>query len=150
MLKESMDFFKQLFVWWRGQTLGTRIWTMLFGKRVGIDEVGNIYYRHRQRETRRWVIYKGIIDASKIPAEWHAWLHNMVRMPPISAQKNGAQEKSGQEKTERAWFKPHLPNFTGTQKAYRRKPPARVDENLGIMEYEAWQPNTIKEQTHEG
>ena len=34
----------QIFTWWNGQTLGTRFFTWRFGKRVGEDEFGNVYY----------------------------------------------------------------------------------------------------------
>ena len=59
-----LTFFKQIFVWWNQQTLGTRIQTILFGKFVGKDSFGNKYYENKSG--KRWVIYKGEIDATKI------------------------------------------------------------------------------------
>ena len=125
-----MDFIRQLFCWWRGQTFGTRLFTLVLGKKMGTDDAGNIYYRHRQLESRRWVIYNGTIEASKIPPEWHAWLHNMVRTPP--------RADAGQDAL--SWFKPHLANLTGTPKAYKRNPPPSSNKQETNLEYEAWQP----------
>ena len=66
--------FKEIFTWWYQQTLGTRIHTILFGKLVGQDNFGNKYYQ--AKSGRRWVIYKGEVEASKIPNEWYSWMHH--------------------------------------------------------------------------
>ena len=42
-----LTFFKQIFTWWNHQTLGTRIYTALFGKYKGIDYFGNKYYQNK-------------------------------------------------------------------------------------------------------
>ena len=52
-----LTFFKQIFVWWNQQTLGTRIYTLLNGKFVGKDEFGNKYYENKKKN-KRWIIYK--------------------------------------------------------------------------------------------
>ena len=57
-----LTFFKQLFVWWNQQTLGTRIETLMLGKLKGKDSLGNKYYENKSG--KRWVIYNGEIDAS--------------------------------------------------------------------------------------
>ena len=31
---------------------------------------------------RRWVIYKGYADASRVPSDWHGWLHHTFDTPP--------------------------------------------------------------------
>lgn len=90
-------------------SLGTWLYTKFHGQKVGQDDYGNVYY-NRPKSLRagireeRWVIYKGEPEASKVPAEWHAWLHHTTDAP-ISA-------------PTRAWEKPHLPNLTGTDQAY--------------------------------
>ena len=61
-----LTFFKQIFVWWNQQTLGTRIQTILFGKFVGKDSFGNKYYENKIG--KRWVVYKDRVESSKIPA----------------------------------------------------------------------------------
>ena len=125
-----MNFIRQLFIWWRGQTLATRLMTFFTGRRAGRDEAGNVYYHHRTLSTKRWVIYRGIVDASKVPAEWHAWLHNMRRNAPRA---DAAAE-------DRAWFRPHRANMTGTKMALTRRPHLPEDEAQAVIEYEAWKP----------
>jgi NADH:ubiquinone oxidoreductase subunit len=119
--------------------IGTRIFTWLRGERVGTDADGNGYYREKGgvrrnvgglgRE-RRWVIYRGETEASKVPPEWNAWLHHTVTAPPSDTAPR------------RAWLKKHLPNQTGTPAAYRprghefrgaKRAPATGD-------YEPWRP----------
>ena len=100
-----LTFFKQLFIWWNQQTLGTRLQTLFFGKYVGEDSFGNKYYKNKN--DKRWIIYKDEIDASKIPNEWYSWMHYM----------NNKIETNYKFKKYK-WQKPHLPNQTGTDKAY--------------------------------
>ncbi|MSO85077.1 MAG: NADH:ubiquinone oxidoreductase subunit NDUFA12 [Rhodospirillales bacterium] len=116
-------------------TLGTLIYTLFRGERIGTDEFGNRYYRARRARRhgreRRWVIYRGDAEASKVPSEWHAWLHHTVDAPLTQ---HAAEGKS--------WQKSHLPNLTGTAAAYRpgghefqggRRQPTTAD-------YEPWRP----------
>lgn len=80
---------------------------------VGRDKAGNKYYRAKPRRgykhERRWVIYKGVPEASAIPPEWHGWMHHQTDIVPDS--ETGAFR--------RPWQKPHRPNPTGTRAAYR-------------------------------
>lgn len=123
-------------------SLGTRLFTWLNGELVGSDAFGNRYYRDKRRRNlvkgggffsreRRWVIYKGAADASKVPAEWHGWLHHTVdTVPPADAAAH-----------RRPWQKEHRPNLTGTAQAYR---PPGATPGLGrpkaTGDYEAWVP----------
>ena len=100
-----LTFLKKIFTWWNRDTIGTRIKTIFFGKFVGVDEFGNKYYQNKKG--KRWVIYSGEIDASKIPIEWYSWMHFMS---------NKIEEKHQLEKFD--WQKPHKPNLTGTESAY--------------------------------
>ncbi len=124
-----------------GINLGTRIFTWLRGEEIGQDSAGNRYYREKGggkvhpdslRRERRWVIYEGEVEASRVPPEWHGWLHHTMADPP-------------DPKTTRrhAWQQPHEPNFTGTAKAYR--PPgstlASGRRSKATGDYEAWQPD---------
>ena len=96
---------KQIFTWWNSQTLGTFLYTIFFGKLVGRDEFGNKYYQNRKG--KRWVIYKGEINASKITSDWFSWIHHTVNTIPT------------EKKMEKySWQKPHRPNLTGTDSAY--------------------------------
>ncbi|CAH2604711.1 NADH:ubiquinone oxidoreductase 17.2 kD subunit [Rhodovastum atsumiense] len=117
-------------------TIGTRIFTLLKGRQVGTDASGNVYYEERRvrtgRRTRRWVLYRGgPVDASRVPPEWHAWLHYTTDAPlPVQ--------------NRRPWQKPHLANLTGTAGSYR---PAGHDYMGGQRaratgDYEAWTPGT--------
>jgi NADH:ubiquinone oxidoreductase subunit len=124
------EFFLQFFTWWNGQTLGTRFFTWRKGEFVGEDEYGNLYYRERGG-ARRWVIYNGEAEASRIPASWHGWMHQRTDVPPT--------EESYKP---REWEKPHLPNLTGTPAAYKPKgsilTPEKRPEVTG--DYEPWSP----------
>lgn len=114
-------------------TIGTRLYTWLKGERVGEDAFGNRYYRERgaRARPRRWVMYKGMPEASKVPPEWHAWLHWIVDTPPTETTAKP-----------RPWQKPHLPNLTGTVHAY--SPPgdmAKGDRPEGMpAPYQPWRP----------
>ena len=57
--------FLRLLTWWNSQTLGTQIFTMRRGIKVGSDEQGNIYY-HNGSDKRRWVIYNGYIEGNEL------------------------------------------------------------------------------------
>jgi NADH:ubiquinone oxidoreductase subunit len=114
-------------------TLGTRLKTWLSGELVGEDRFGNRYYRGRPRRgysrDQRWVVYRGMDEASKVPPEWHAWLHHMTDSPL-------------DEKTRWPWQKEHVPNLTGTRAAYR--PPGSAlsggQRPRAVGDYEPWTP----------
>ena len=68
------QFILKLFTWWNTQTFGTQVWTWLYGEFVGEDEQGNRYYRTKGGAIdpslgfeRRWVIYNGYAEASRVP-----------------------------------------------------------------------------------
>ena len=68
-----LTLFKKIFIWWNQETLGTKLKTIFSGKFVGSDSLGNKYYQNKKG--KRWVIYNGEIDASKITDEWYSWMH---------------------------------------------------------------------------
>ena len=114
-------------------SLGTIIYTWFYGNLVGKDEFGNKYYSNLKdfsdRNARRWVIFNGIIEATKIPPHWHAWLHKSIDSPPINY------------KHKYVWQKDHEPNFTGTIDAYHPKKHSMSSKpNLDKKEYERWNP----------
>ena len=118
-------------------TFQINIFTMFKGEKVGTDMDGNVYYRGRPqkgsyRRERRWVIYNGPAEASRIPPEWHGWLHHQTDLFPDL--KNGHYRQN--------WQKPHKENMTGTSAAYmpkghrsgsRERAPATGD-------YQSWTP----------
>ncbi|QGR02212.1 NADH:ubiquinone oxidoreductase [Ehrlichia ruminantium] len=69
---------------------------------VGKDILGNRYYNSLTKTgEKRWVIYNGKADPTKVPALWHIWLHYTDNQLPISQTQNS-----------------HMPNLTGTKYAY--------------------------------
>ncbi|WP_152047881.1 NADH:ubiquinone oxidoreductase subunit NDUFA12 [Aureimonas psammosilenae] len=119
-----------IFTWWNGSTVGTNFYTRRFGKKVGEDERGNVYYQTADGK-RRWVIYNGPAEASAIPAGWHGWMHHRTDVAP-----------SQQDYKAKAWEKPHIENLTGTPKAYRPKGSLLKQTKRPRVtgDYDAWQP----------
>ena len=66
-----MGIFTELFAWWTGNTIGTRLYTWRKGERVGEDGLGNVYYRERDGD-RRWVVYRSLAEPSQIPPDVRA------------------------------------------------------------------------------
>ena len=131
-----MQFLKQFFTWWNGQTLNTRYYTWRNGEAVGQDEFGNRYYRAKSAipdsiPERRWVIFNGYSEASAIPPGWHGWMHHRVDTLPAA-----------DNYIPREWQKPHQPNATGTADAYR--PPGSIvgagRPAVPAADYKAWKP----------
>jgi NADH:ubiquinone oxidoreductase subunit len=114
--------------WWHSQTLGTQLFTWRRGVLVGEDEAGNRFYETRDGR-RRWVIFNGEAEASRVGPEWHGWLHRTWEDPPTKA-----------PLTRRAWEKPHRPNLTGTDAAYAPAGSIRRAEPAPRSDYEAWTP----------
>lgn len=123
-----MEFLKRLVTWWNGQTLGTQLFTARRGIKVGEDDQGNIYYETRDGK-RRWVIYNGEAEASRVSPEWHGWLHHTWNDPPT---KTPLKHK--------VWEKPHQENLTGTLAAYAPPGSIRRPAPVARADYEAWQP----------
>ncbi|TVV73705.1 NADH:ubiquinone oxidoreductase subunit NDUFA12 [Sphingomonas solaris] len=132
-----MGLLKNIFTWWDGATIGTSLFSRRNGREVGRDAAGNLYFEAKKEENgfrRRWVMYNGANDASRVPPEWHGWLHNTVDALPDQSLPPA-----------RVWEKPALPNQTGTATAYR---PAGALEKGGRRaaatgDYEAWSPDAL-------
>jgi NADH:ubiquinone oxidoreductase subunit len=121
---------KNFFTWWEGATVGTALFSWRNGVKVGSDALGNTYFQSKNGE-KRWVIYKGSNDASRIPPDWYSWMHRQIdgtpdeALPPV-----------------RKFEKPATGNRTGTAEAYR---PSGALERGGQRaaasgDYEAWTP----------
>ena len=110
-----------------------KIYCLIFAKKVGQDQYGNIYYKKKNltpknnfRE-RRFVVYNGMVEASKVPQEWNAWIHHMTEeIPKIEPKKQ-------------SWIKDHSPNLTGTPYSYEYK----LDESISKKHEKnsIWKPN---------
>ncbi len=114
--------------------LGYKTWR--FGEKVGTDAEGNRYYRDRRsagtKLERRWVAFNGgESEASRVPPEWHAWLHHQIKEPPADS-----------NPLRRPWQKEHAPNLTGTSGAYL--PPGHLlrggERARATGDYEPWTP----------
>lgn len=119
-------------------TIGTWLHTKFNGHLVGKDGFGNRYFISRKRSAsgnkKRWVMYNGMPEPSKVPPMWHAWLHYMTDTLPM------------QDNTPTySWQKEHVPNLTGTRHAYRPKGDLAT---LGVRDastsdYVAWTPEEL-------
>lgn len=87
---------------------------------VGEDELGNRYYIRRDK---RYVVYGGCPDATKISPLWHLWLHYASDAPS--------------ELLRCSWQKLRKPNLTGTSMAYF---PSFVKKSKNDSLYEKWVP----------
>ncbi|WP_375648360.1 NADH:ubiquinone oxidoreductase subunit NDUFA12 [Bartonella sp. MU70NMGDW] len=127
-------FFKQIFTWWNGNTIGMRFFTWRKGKRIGEDQFGNIYYEgglHKDGYPHRWVIYKDYSEASTIPPGWHGWIHHRCDSPPTQEDYHPYE-----------WEKPHVANMTGTSESYRPKGAITSSGECSCVheDYDAWSP----------
>ena len=90
-------------------------------KFVGKDDFGNKYYQ--TKKGKRFVIYNGEVDASKIPNEWYSWMHFT---------KNKIENIHDLKKFD--WQKPHQSNMTGSNQAYSPKD----NTNALKKKYKSW------------
>ena len=127
----------KIFTWWNGATVGTLFTVKRRGRAVGQDAFGNRYFESRDNKSydgrkRRWVLYNGYADASKVPPEWFGWLHYSVDQPPAET-----------DPAPRPWMKAHVPNLTGTPFAWRpRGSIARGGARpKATGDYQAWRPD---------
>lgn len=114
--------------WWTGPTLNLQLFTWRKGVKVGEDDAGNIFYRNRDG-SRRWVMYNGEPEASRVSPEWHGWLHRTWDEPPTKA-----------PLLHKPWEKPHVENLTGTPLAYAPAGSIRRRDPKDRSDYQAWKP----------
>jgi NADH:ubiquinone oxidoreductase subunit len=126
---------KTIFTWWNGATLGTLFDIGRRATLVGEDQYGNKYYQENKASLegrpRRYVTYNGYAEPSRVPADWHGWLHHTFERPPTE-----------EPFILKPWEKEHRPNMTGTRFAYRPKG-SLAGPGAGKAlpaSYEAWSP----------
>ena len=120
-----MSFLKQIFTWWHRQTFGTFVYTLIFGRFVGEDEFGNKYYSD-SKEKKRWVIYKKRVESTKIPPNWHSWIHFQTKNKP------------NLKRQLFSWQKQHEENLTGTKRAHKPDGSMLNNEKKDMKKYETW------------
>lgn len=123
-----MNLILRLLTWWNGATIATQVYTSRHGVKVGQDAEGNIFYRSKDGK-RRWVIYNGEMEASRISPDWHGWLHFTFDAPPTE-----------RPLPHKAWEKPHVENLTGSDAAYAPPGSIRRAAPAARSDYEAWAP----------
>jgi NADH:ubiquinone oxidoreductase subunit len=124
-----MGILSKIFTWWDGATIGTSLQIWRQGNKLGSDSLGNVYYG--SKSGRRWVVYDGANDPSRLPPEWYAWLHHQLDDVPDQALPPPPK-----------FLKAPTGNLTGTPQAYR---PSGAMERGGVRQaasgdYEAWTP----------
>jgi len=119
-----INFLKSIFTWWSSQTVGTFLFTTFFGSLVGKDEFGNKYYKNKN-DSKRWVIYNGEVESSRIPPEWHLWIHKLSNSTPDKI-----------NFVNHSWIKNHHENYTGSDMAYSPLKKSKVKEET----YKKWHP----------
>jgi NADH:ubiquinone oxidoreductase subunit len=133
-----MGILSKIFTWWDGATIGTHARQLAARRTGGHRRAGQpLFPRPEEAKSvdgreRRWVIYNGANDASRVPAEWHGWLHGSF---------DGVPESN--LPPPRIWEADYTPNATGTPMAYR---PQGALERGGVRaratgDYEAWSPD---------
>lgn len=116
------------FTWWDGQTFNTQFYTWRKGKSVGEDSQGNKFYQTADGK-RRWVIFNGEAEASRVDPDWHGWLHHTFDQSP-----------SDTPMAHKPWEKPHQENRTGSSLAYAPAGSIRRADPAPRADYEAWTP----------
>ncbi|QOL81011.1 NADH:ubiquinone oxidoreductase subunit NDUFA12 [Pseudooceanicola spongiae] len=114
--------------WWNGSTLNTALYTRRKGTKVGEDDQGNVYYTSADAK-RRWVMFNGEIEASRVNPEWHGWLHHTVDTTPTD-----------RPIVHKSWEKPHQENLTGSPLAYAPPGSLRRPVPVAREDYQAWTP----------
>ena len=123
-----MRFMKRAITWWTDQTLGTQFFTWRKGKLVGSDAEGNKFYQNSDG-SRRWVIYNGAVEASRVSPQWHGWLHHTFDKPPTL-----------DPLPRKAWETEHASNATGSPDAYSPPGSLKSGSLADRRDYSAWVP----------
>ena len=127
-----MGLFANAFTWWNGASWSTSLFSRRNGSEAGRDDAGNIYFQHKDDPARRWVIYGGSNDSSRVPPTWNAWLRGTIPDVPAKALP-----------PRRRFEVDPQPNLTGTADAYR---PGGSLSGTGVRapatgDYQAWKPD---------
>ncbi len=102
------------------------------GEEVGRDEAGNVYFRHRKDPARRWVIYDGSNDSSRVPPGWNAWLRGTIDDLPEKSLPLAPQIRTG------SGAQPD--RYHGRLSALADRLPRKGIRPASTGDYEAWKP----------
>ncbi len=91
-----------------------KIYLFLFATKVGEDEYGNSFFELKRKDylgrKKRYCLYNGVVEASKISPEWHPFMHYQIDVDEVK--KTFKQYK---------WQKPATPITTLSKDKYLPK-----------------------------
>jgi len=91
-----------------------RIYLFFCGTKIGIDQYGNQYFEVKRTDSfgrkKRFCLYNGTPEASKISPEWHLFMHYQIEAKDVKT--NYKQHK---------WQKPFVPDITLSDAKYLPK-----------------------------
>ena len=108
--------------------LGTTLYTLFYGIKVGEDKLGNIYYISKKKKKRKWVLYKNKKDPTIIPVNWQIWLTNEA-------------DNVFKSQMKYSWSKDREQNHTGTDRAYNPAEKIVESKKAKDLKYKKWTPN---------
>ena len=88
-------------------SIGTILYSLLNGKKVGEDIQGNKFFIHKKNKKKRWVLYNKQIDPTSLEVEWQVWLTKTDENQEIIINKQSFK-----------WQKNKKANLTGTKDSY--------------------------------
>lgn len=105
------------------------VWIKLLSTQVGKDQFGNRYFIGNNKnylgQAKRFVIYNGQDEGSKVPPMWHAWLHYLSDDVP-TVDNNKVYN----------WQQEYVPNLSSTKCAYN----LAQSSCTKIETYSKWSP----------
>ena len=105
-----------------------KLFIKFYATQIGSDKFGNQYcigkHKNYLGQAKRFVVYNGIDESTKVPPMWHSWLHYVSDDLP----RNGLEHD---------WQQEYLPNLTATK--YAHVSSGSVAQNLKT--YLKWTPN---------
>lgn len=88
-------------------SIGTVLYSILRGKKVGRDNQGNVFYVHKKNKRKRWVLYRKQIDPTSLDVKWQIWLTETNIDGETTNNYNNYK-----------WQKSKISNLTGTPNSY--------------------------------
>ena len=117
------------------------------GELKGSDEHGNQYYENLKRPfgRQRFIIYSGWrseVDPSRIPPEWHHWLHSITDRTPV-------ERPVKLHEYQKSRVALALSNHGYTN---RYAPPGSYERTVPKQHtsYNVWEKESVKEQDNSG
>ncbi len=120
-----------------------KIYLKFFATKVGEDEYGNEFFELKTTDylgrKKRYCLYRGVVEASKISPEWHPFMHYQIEARDVKS--TYKQYK---------WQKPFVPDTTLSSNKYLPKSHLLFDEKKSLynskggstpFKTKIWKPN---------